>query len=203
MDGTRRHGGTEAHRREGNDSHAARATLGLIRGDLEVDSSRLAARSSTAFADGRHGGMEGRIWGDTRKHGRVRGASAGGDTVSIDDSLTERIIGCAIEVHRELGPGLLESTYDRALRIELSNASLRFACNVRVPVRYKGHLIGEYRPDLVVEHRVVVEIKSVERLVGVHQAQLLAYMRALRLPVGLLLNFYTDVLRTGIKRAVL
>jgi GxxExxY protein len=69
-----------------------------------------------------------------------------------------------------------------------------------VPVYYKGHLIGEHRPDLVVQDQVVVEVKSVERLAGVHQAQLLAYMRLLEKPVGLLLNFNSDVLRTGIRR---
>jgi GxxExxY protein len=69
-----------------------------------------------------------------------------------------------------------------------------------VPVIYKGAVIGEHRPDLVVENRVVVEIKSVDRLIGLHQAQLLAYMRLLRLPVGLLMNFNSEVLRTGVRR---
>ena len=72
-----------------------------------------------------------------------------------------------------------------------------------MPVLYKGHVIGEYRPDLVVENRVVVEIKSVERLIGLHDAQLLAYMRILRISVGLLLNFNSEVLRTGIRRLVI
>jgi GxxExxY protein len=116
------------------------------------------------------------------------------------DPLTQRIIGCAIEVHKALGPGLIESTYEEALCVELVDASLAFERQLRVPVTYKGRPVGEYRPDLVVENRVVIEIKSVERLIGVHQAQLLAYMRVLHLPVGLLLNFYTDALRTGIRR---
>jgi GxxExxY protein len=119
------------------------------------------------------------------------------------DPLTEGIIGCAIAVHRELGPGLLEARYQRALCIELTDNGLLYTENLRVPVYYKNRRIGEYRPDLVVENCVVVEIKSVERLVGVHQAQLLAYMRLLSKPVGLLLNFYTDALRTGIKRMAL
>jgi GxxExxY protein len=119
------------------------------------------------------------------------------------DALTHRIIGCAIEVHRELGPGLPEPAYERALCIELSDAGLEFVRQRAVPVTYKGHLIGEYRPDLVVANQVVVEIKSVERLIGVHQAQVLGYMRILRVPVGLLLNFYGEVLRTGIKRLTL
>ena len=93
------------------------------------------------------------------------------------DSLTERIIGCAIAVHRALGPGLVEATYEEALCIELADEGLKFLRQVGVPITYRGRLIGEYRPDLVVEENVVVEIKSVERLIGLHQAQLLAYMR--------------------------
>jgi GxxExxY protein len=116
------------------------------------------------------------------------------------DPLTHRIIGCGIEVHRVLGPGLMESSYERAFCIELAGACLAYDRQRIVPVMYKGALIGEHRPDLVIENRVVVEIKSVERLIGLHEAQLLAYMRLLRLPVGLLLNFNSEVLRTGVKR---
>ena len=119
------------------------------------------------------------------------------------DPLTHRIIGCAMEVHRQLGPGLMEATYEEALCIELRDQEIAFVRQAGVPVFYKGHLIGEHRPDLVVEDRVVVEVKSVERLVGVHQAQLLAYMRLLKKPVGLLLNFHSEVLRTGIRRLVI
>jgi GxxExxY protein len=119
------------------------------------------------------------------------------------DPLTQRIIGCAIEVHRQLGPGLMEATYEEALCIELNDQGMSFLRQAGVPVFYKGHLIGEHRPDLVVQDRVVVEVKSVERLIGVHQAQLLAYMRVLKKPVGLLLNFNSEVLRTGIRRLVI
>ena len=78
---------------------------------------------------------------------------------------------------------MLETTYEEALCIELGDAKLRFSRQVGVPIAYRGRLIGEYRPDLIVEETVVVEVKSVERLIGLHQAQLLAYMRLLRLPV--------------------
>ena len=118
----------------------------------------------------------------------------------VHDPLTERIIGCAIAVHRALGPGLLETTYEEALCIELGDAKLRFSRQVGVPITYRGRLIGEYRPDLIVEETVVVEVKSVERLIGLHQAQLLAYMRLLRLQVGLLLNFNGETLRSGVRR---
>ena len=121
----------------------------------------------------------------------------------VHDELTERIIGCGIELHRALGPGLLEATYEEGLCIELGEAGLPFQRQLRLPVTYKGRTIGEYRPDLVVAGRVVVEIKSVERLIGLHRAQVLAYMRVLRLPVGLLMNFNSEVLRTGITRLAL
>jgi GxxExxY protein len=119
------------------------------------------------------------------------------------DPLTETIIGCGIVVHRVLGPGLPEPAYEEAMCIELTEWGLSFTRQISVPVFYKGHLIGEYRPDLVVENQVVVEIKSVERLIPVHQAQVLTYMRILNLHVGLLMNFYGDVLRTGVKRLAL
>jgi GxxExxY protein len=117
-----------------------------------------------------------------------------------DSSLTYRIIGCGIEVHKQLGPGLSESNYEEALCIELTSAGLSYVRQVSVPVLYKGQQIGAHCPDLVVENGVVVEIKSVERLIGVHRAQVLTYMRLLRVPLGLLLNFNEEVLRTGIER---
>lgn len=116
------------------------------------------------------------------------------------DPLTHSIIGCGIVVHRHLGPGLPEATYEEALCIELSDAGLTYTRQVAVPVTYKGRVIGEHRPDLVVCGRVVVEIKSVERLHPVHLAQTLTYMRVLRVPVGLLMNFNSDVLRTNVRR---
>ena len=131
-----------------------------------------------------------------------RGPLCTGGTTS-DDPLTRRIIGCAMEVHRQLGPGLMEPTYEEALCIELRDQGLSIQRQTRVPIYYKGHLIGEHRPDLIVQERVVVEVKSVDRLIGVHQAQLLAYMRLLKMPVGLLLNFNGEVLRTGIRRLVI
>ncbi len=116
------------------------------------------------------------------------------------DPLTHSIVGCAIEVHRHLGPGLHENTYEEALCIELKAIPLEYTRQIGVPVLYKGHLIGEHRPDLVVAAKVVVEVKSVDRLTDVHQAQVLAYMRILGIPVGLLMNFNSAVLRTSIRR---
>jgi GxxExxY protein len=116
---------------------------------------------------------------------------------------TERIIGCGIEVHKALGPGLLECVYEEALCVELKHAGLAYARQVGIPLLYKGQLIGEHRPDLVVEGCVVVEVKSVERLHEVHTAQLTTYLRMLDLRVGLLLNFNVAALRNGIRRVVL
>jgi GxxExxY protein len=123
--------------------------------------------------------------------------------MSEKDTLTERIIGCAIEVHRNLGPGLLEATYEAAMRIELADARLTFQRQPVYPVLYKGRQIGEYRLDLIVEDAVVVELKSVERFDAIFEAQILTYLRVTGKKVGLLINFNTRLLREGIKRFVL
>ena len=117
--------------------------------------------------------------------------------------VTERIIGCAIEVHRQLGPGLLEQTYEAALCIELQNAGVNFVRQPIFPVIYKGQTIGEYRLDLIVADAVVVEIKSVERFDPIFEAQVLSYLRITGKKVGLLINFKSRLLRDGLKRYVL
>ena len=119
------------------------------------------------------------------------------------DELTERILGCAIEVHRVLGPGLLESTYEEALCLELEEAGLCFARQVAVPVFYKTKPIGEYRVDLVVEDKVVVEVKAVTKLDPVFEAQVLTYLKVTEKHVGLLINFHSRLLMQGVKRFVL
>jgi len=117
--------------------------------------------------------------------------------------LTESIIGAAIEVHRELGPGLLESTYERCLSRELTLNGVNHECQVVLPVTYKGEKLDcGYRLDVVVENAVVLEFKSVEELTDLHQAQLLTYLRLSKKRVGLLINFNTPKLTDGIKRMV-
>ena len=118
------------------------------------------------------------------------------------NSLTERIIGCAIEVHRELGPGLLEATYESALAIELEGAGLRVRRQPVFLVVYEGRTIGEYRLDLIVQDTAVVEVKSVERFDPVFEAQVLTYLRVTGKKVGLLINFNKGLLKDGIKRFV-
>jgi GxxExxY protein len=118
------------------------------------------------------------------------------------NKLTERIIGCAIEVHRQLGPGLLESTYEAALAIELESSGLHFDRQIIFPVVYKNRTIGEYRVDLVVENSVIVEIKSVERFDPVFEAQVLTYLKVTGKRVGLLINFNSRLVHDGIKRFI-
>ena len=120
------------------------------------------------------------------------------------DEVSRSVIGCAIEVHRTIGPGLLESTYRQCLACELSHAQIPFQMEVPLPVRYKDVLLDcGYRIDLLVNGDLIVEIKSIETLLPIHQAQILTYMRLAKIPIGLLINFNVLKLQKGIKRFVL
>jgi GxxExxY protein len=119
------------------------------------------------------------------------------------DPLTEKIIGCAIEVHRVLGPGLLEASYEAALAIEFAAAKLSFQRQLIIPVFYKGQPIGEHRLDFLVEDAVIVELKSVERFDPIFEAQVLTYLRLSSKRRGLLINFNSRLLKDGVKRFVL
>ena len=119
------------------------------------------------------------------------------------DKLTEKIIGCAIEVHRQLGPGLLESIYESALAVELDFAGIAFQRQMAIPIVYRGNIIGEHRLDLIVEKSVILELKSVERFDPVFEAQLLTYLRMTKMKIGLLINFNSRLLHEGIKRLIL
>jgi len=117
--------------------------------------------------------------------------------------VTDKIIGCAIEVHRGLGPGLLESAYEECLCFEFSQKGLSFTRQVSLPVTYKGvKLDCGYRMDIVVEDLVIIEVKAVEKLIPIHDAQLLSYLKMHNKKVGLLLNFHVPVLKKGLKRIV-
>jgi GxxExxY protein len=123
----------------------------------------------------------------------------------LDDinQITEKIIGCAIEVHRTLGPGLLEATYEEALCIEFSDAGMKFQRQMPFPIIYKGRNLGQYRLDLLVDEQVIIEIKSVERFDSVFEAQILTYLKVTGKRIGLLINFNSRLLRDGIKRFAL
>lgn len=120
------------------------------------------------------------------------------------DPLTYRIIGCGMQVHTELGPGLVESVYDDCLAHALTSAGLSIERHPRLSVSYEGApLARQFRPDFVVEKSVVVEVKSVAHLLPLHEAQLLTYMKLSRIERGLLVNFNVARLMTGIRRMIL
>ncbi len=120
------------------------------------------------------------------------------------DQLSKRVIGCAIEVHRELGAGLLESTYEKCLAHELRSQNIECVTQMPLPVEYKGlRLDCGYRVDVMIGGKLIVELKSVDSLQKIHDAQLLTYMKLANIKTGLLINFNNKLLKNGIKRLVL
>jgi len=126
------------------------------------------------------------------------------DEETQKDPLTRKVIGLAIEVHRRLGPGLLESTYEECLCWELKQADLNVQRQVTLSINYKEvKLDAGYRLDVLVEDRLILEIKAVQKLLPIHEAQLLTYLKLSGVKVGLLLNFNVTVLKRGIKRLII
>ena len=122
----------------------------------------------------------------------------------VFDQLSNKVIGCAIEVHRELGSGLFESAYEQCLAAELSRSRIPFQVQADLPVSYKGtRLDCGYRIDLLVDKQLILELKSVEQLLKIHEAQILTYMKLAKVNVGLLINFNVPILKKGIKRFLL
>jgi GxxExxY protein len=119
------------------------------------------------------------------------------------DELAHSVIGAAIEVHRVLGPGYLEKTYQKALEIELALRGVPFTPQHPVALAYKGHDVGEGLLDLLVDNALVVELKAVDTLAAIHKAQVISYLKATGLHLGLLINFNTTVLKNGIQRIIL
>ncbi len=120
------------------------------------------------------------------------------------DDLSNRVIGAALEVHKNLGAGLLESAYEAALAYELQERNISFKQQASLPVQYKNIEIDcAYRIDLLIENMLIVELKAVEKVLPIHQAQLMTYMKLANIPTGLLINFNTKLLKNGIKRVVL
>ena len=119
------------------------------------------------------------------------------------NALTREIIGAAIEIHRILGPGLLESTYEECMVFELSERGIGVRRQLEIPVRYKGRRLNAgYRVDLMVNEEVIVELKSIQRIEPIHEAQLLTYLRVADKRFGLLLNFNVPVMKQGIRRLI-
>ncbi len=122
----------------------------------------------------------------------------------IEEELTNKIIGAAIEVHRYWGPGLVESIYEKSLAVELEKRAIPFKRQVKLELNYKGVLLNDdFRLDLIIGDKVIVELKVVRELAPIFEAQLLTYLRLTKCRVGLLMNFNVPVLKDGIKRLVL
>jgi GxxExxY protein len=120
------------------------------------------------------------------------------------DKLSSLVIGCAIEVHKNLGPGLLESTYEQCLAYEIKSSNIPLKLQHPLPVEYKGiKLDCGFRIDMLVDNKIIVELKSVDAILPIHQAQLLTYMKLSGIRIGLLMNFNVKYMKTGIKRMVL
>ena len=125
-------------------------------------------------------------------------------SLAHDSDLSERVIGLAIEVHRHLGPGLLESAYEECLCFELLQSGIRHERQVAQPILYKGtRLDCGYRMDVVAERELIIEVKSVERLMAIHDAQVLTYLRLSGMKIGLLINFHERKVTDGISRLIL
>ncbi|HUT52784.1 MAG TPA: GxxExxY protein [bacterium] len=119
------------------------------------------------------------------------------------DSLAHKVIGAAIEVHKTLGPGYIESVYEEALCIELKERGIPFIRQPKIEIGYKGQKVGEGRFDLLAGNDLIVEIKAVDSLAPIHTAQLMSYMKATGKMLGLLINFNVSVLKDGIKRIII
>ena len=118
-------------------------------------------------------------------------------------TLTEKVIGAAIEVHRILGTGYLESVYEEALAVEFELRNIVFSRQHPIAVRYKSRTIGEGRLDFFIDNRLIVELKTVETLLPIHTAQVISYLRATNYTLGLLINFIVHLLKRGVKRVIL
>jgi len=152
-----------------------------------------------------HEGHEGLGGRKALSSGGAAGMDGAEEEVGMEfDALSNRVIGCALEVHRALGPGLLESSYEQCLAYELSLAKIAFELQRPLPIDYKGiRLDCGYRVDVLVEDALILELKAVDALLPIHEAQLLTYLRLSGKRTGILINFNVELLKRGIKRMVL
>lgn len=137
------------------------------------------------------------------RNGKIRVASSTSDRIFPAKEITEKIISCALEVHSTLGPGLLESIYESALEREFELRKVFYQRQKEIGLQYKGKEIGNHRIDYLIENQVIVELKAVDALNKIHEAQLLTYLKVMDKKIGLLINFNVEHLKQGIKRLVL
>lgn len=120
------------------------------------------------------------------------------------EGLSYKIIGAAIEVHKNLGPGLLESAYEKCLAYELRSRGMNFENQLELPIKYKENFVNcNYRLDFLVENSIILELKSVEKLTPLHESQLITYLKLSKIRVGILINFNVNLLKEGISRLIL
>ncbi len=119
------------------------------------------------------------------------------------DELAYKVIGAAMDVHRKLGAGFLERVYEEALCVELRERGIAFEQQVEIAIDYKGHAVGKARLDLLIEKKLIVELKTVEQFAPIHKAQAISYLRATGLDLALLINFNVPILKEGLKRVIL
>ena len=123
------------------------------------------------------------------------------ESIHENDSMTAPLIGAAIEVHRSLGPGLLESVYQKCLAYELGSRGIEFVPNAKIPIRYKGESLDcELFADIVISGQVIIELKAIEKVLPIHEAQLLTYLKLTGISKGLFINFNVILLKDGVKR---
>ena len=140
---------------------------------------------------------------DSNRQGAKAAKESTSEPAEVVDALAQAVIGAAIEVHRVLGPGYLESVYQTALEVELGIRAIQFESQKPVSVIYKGQNVGNARIDLLVGGLLVVELKAADGLLPIHRAQVISYLKATGCELGLLINFHEGVMRSGIKRVVL
>ena len=134
---------------------------------------------------------------------RVRNARGSEEPASEVDALASAVLSAAVEVHRVLGPGFFESVYEQALCLELTLRRIPFVRQPAMAIVYKDHVVGDVRPDLLVAQRLIIELKTVDRLAPIHLAQALSYLKATQLALALVVNFNVPVLLRGVRRVVL
>jgi GxxExxY protein len=201
-EGIRLHEGHEDDNHEGSRSHEGHEDgkhEGIRSHEGHEDDKHEGIRSHAGHEDGKHEGIR---LHEGHEDNKRRGLRISSPLSDREEQAISKAIGCALAVHRELGPGFLESIYKRAMLIELNAQGIAFEAERSIRVTYKGIEIPGQRVDLIIEGLVVVELKTITRFDSIHVAQVLSYLKTLNLRGGLLVNFTSPLLRSGLKRVV-